>query len=894
MGNKLLVLGVSLFLMVLLVTAMPGNKNTIKLQVFEKKFSVSDGGYVLDEIIVKFKPGTSSKIISKLNSGQGAFIRHGSPYAKFRRIKIPRGKTVSEMVEVYREDPNVEYAEPNYIAHALMVPNDPYYGLQWHLDNAEYGGIGMEEAWDSSTGSGVTVAIVDTGIAYEDYQVSWFERYYKAPDLADTCFVAGYDFVNDDTHPNDDSSPGHGTHVAGTVAQSTDNNLGVAGVAFNACLMPVKVLGSGGSGTYADVAEGIIWAADHGAQVISLSLGGNSPSTTLENAVAYAYNKGVTVIAAAGNEGSGTISYPAAYDDYVIAVGATQYDETRAPYSNYGLSLDLMAPGGNTNLDQNGDGYVDGVLQQTYEKTGWRSISWGYYFMQGTSMATPHVSGVAALLIAKGNAVTPDEVRAALQETADDLGSPGRDDTYGWGLIDAYAALQWASTPNTPPTAGDQSATTDEDATVGITLTATDPENDPLTYSIVSGPSNGALTGTVPSVTYTPDVNYNGGDSFTFKANDGKADSNIAIVLITVNPVNDPPVADDQSVETTQDTAVSITLTASDVDGDSLTYSIIDNPLHGSLSGTASSVTYTPDMGYTGEDSFTFKANDGKEDSNVATASITVTGVNHAPVADDQSVTTDEDTAVDIALIATDPDGDTLVYSVVAGPSHGSLTGTAPDLTYMPELNFNGVDSFTFKVNDAQVDSNIAMVSLTVNPVNDLPVADDQSVTIIQDILVDITLTASDVDGDSLAYSVVSWPSHGSLSSIAPSVTYTPETGYTGTDSFTFRANDGTADSNNIATVSITVNPATQKCWSAEYNYLKRNRDQFKKFCKCAEGNYGYQSYSYARGRKTVYQYTDAGNNENWETKSVSTYYPAYKIRCTDGYWYYTNVDYPV
>lgn len=384
--------------------------------------------YVSDEIIVRFK----------------------GDLKPFRVIKVPESR-VGEMIKKYLARADVEYAEPNFYVQALMVPNDEYYSYQWHLDNPEYGGIGMEEAWDISTGSGVTVAIIDTGVAYENYRESWWRKYEQAPDLANTCFVAGYDFVNDDTHPNDDSSPGHGTHIAGTIAQSTNNSIGVAGIAFNSCLMPVKVLDSNGRGTYADLAQGIRWAVDNGAKIINLSLGGSEPSTTLENAVAYAYNNGVTVIAAAGNDGSAELSYPAAYNDYVIAVGATQYDESLAPYSNYGSSLDLVAPGGNNSLDQNNDGYADGVLQQTYEKVGWRGISWGYYFMNGTSMAASHVSGVSALLIANGNASTPDEIRTALQETAEDLGEPGRDNTFGYGLVNASAALGGILAPPPPP-----------------------------------------------------------------------------------------------------------------------------------------------------------------------------------------------------------------------------------------------------------------------------------------------------------------------------------------------------------------------------------------------------------------------------------------------------------
>ena len=368
------------------------------------------GEYAPDEIIVKFKGGKEP----------------------FRVIKVPEGK-VGEQVAEYLKKADVEYAEPNYIAYAQLIPNDPYYKYQWHLDNSVYGGIKMEKAWNVSTGAGVTVAVIDTGIR-------------KGTDLAKTCFAPGYDFVNKDKDPTDDN--GHGTHVAGTVAQSTNNSLGVAGVAFDSCLMPIRVLDAKGSGTYANIALGIRFAADNEAKVINLSLGGSSDSTTLKDAVAYAYKKGVTIVAAIGNDNKPTAIYPAAYDEYVIAVGATQYDETKAPYSNYGPSLDLVAPGGNTNLDQNKDGYADGVLQQTFTKRGVR-ITWGYYFYQGTSMASPHVAGVAALVLTvpikcdyDGNgSCSPTEVRQRLEATAKDLGAIDKDNLYGSGLVDAEKAV---------------------------------------------------------------------------------------------------------------------------------------------------------------------------------------------------------------------------------------------------------------------------------------------------------------------------------------------------------------------------------------------------------------------------------------------------------------------
>ena len=219
---------------------------------------------------------------------------------------------------------------------------------------------------------------------------------------------------------------------------------------------------------------------------------------------------------------------------------------------------------------------------------------------------------------------------------------------------------------------------------------------------------------------------------------------------------NTAPVANAQSVTTNEDTAKAITLTGSDADGDPLTYSVVTNPAHGTLSGTAPNLTYTPAANYNGADSFTFKVNDGKVDSAAATVSITVTAVNDAPVANAQSVTTNEDTAKAITLTGSDVDGNPLTYSVVTQPGHGTLAGTAPNLTYTPAANYNGADSFTFKVNDGTVDSASATVSITVTPVNDAPVANAQAVTTNEDTAKAITLTGSDVDGNPLTYSVVS------------------------------------------------------------------------------------------------------------------------------------------
>jgi len=287
--------------------------------------------YVPDEILVAFKPGTPDGVRYQVHQRCGAAFYYPSFSGRFEKVKFSNGKSVEEMVRAYERDSNVDYAEPNYIAHAFFVPNDPFYKYQWHFHSPDEGGTDLEKAWDISTGEGVIVAVVDTGVAYEDYR-----DFRQAPDLAGVSFVPGYDFVEDDTHPNDEN--GHGTHVTGTIAQRTNNGMGVAGAAFDCSIMRVRVLDKDGYGTYDAIVNGVDFAVENGAKVINMSLGSGQPSETLERSLAHAHEMGVTLVAAAGNEffwGSPT-SYPAAYDAYCITVGAVRYDGKRAPYSNVG------------------------------------------------------------------------------------------------------------------------------------------------------------------------------------------------------------------------------------------------------------------------------------------------------------------------------------------------------------------------------------------------------------------------------------------------------------------------------------------------------------------------------------------------------------------------------
>ena len=382
---------------------------------------------------------------------------------------------------------------------------------------------------------------------------------------------------------------------------------------------------------------------------------------------------------------------------------------------------------------------------------------------------------------------------------------------------------------NNPPVAVNDSYGLNQDTVLtvpaaGVLVNDTDADGNPLTAAQVTGPSHGTLTlNANGSFTYTPTSGYHGADSFTYKANDGAADSNVATVSLTINAVNHPPVAVNDSYSTNEDTTLSVTAPGvlandTDVDGNPLTAVLVATASHGTLTLNANgSFTYLPAANYNGPDSFTYRANDGTANSNTATVSITVNPVNDPPVAVNDSYSTNEDTTLSVTapgVLAndTDVDGNPLTAVLVATASHGTLTLNANgSFTYLPAANYNGPDSFTYRANDGTANSNTATVSITVNPVNDPPVAVNDSYSLNQDTVLTVPAAGvlvndTDADGDLLTAVQVSGPSHGTLTLNANgSFTYTPTSGYHGADSFTYKANDGTADSN-VATVSLTIN----------------------------------------------------------------------------------------
>ncbi|SFV63189.1 Chitinase [hydrothermal vent metagenome] len=370
---------------------------------------------------------------------------------------------------------------------------------------------------------------------------------------------------------------------------------------------------------------------------------------------------------------------------------------------------------------------------------------------------------------------------------------------------------------NRIPTATLQSVTIEENSTNNIiTLAGADADNNPLKFIINTKPTHGKLTGTPPNMKYTPTANYNGKDSFTFKVNDGKVDSIIAKVTITITDGTKPniiPTAKSQSITVNEDTKDNnITLQGINSDnGDTLKFEVETQPTHGTLTGTAPNMKYTPTADYNGTDSFTFKVNDGKVDSSSATVNITVKDVpepNLTPIAKSQSITVDEDTTDNkITLQGINSDnGDTLKFRLASEPRYGKLTGTPPNIKYTPNADYYGTDSFKFKVNDGNVDSATATVTITVKKFNHIPTATAQSITFDEDTTDNIiTLKGADSDNDALAFKIESQPVNGKLTGTPPNMKYTPNADYYGNDNFTFKVNDGTEDSNN-AKVDITIN----------------------------------------------------------------------------------------
>ncbi len=394
-----------------------------------KPFHFKGLKYAPDQILVKFKPSLTEQMIeAEIAAYQTKKIRL-IPRIHVYQLQIPENLTVEEMLSLIRQNPDVDYAEPNYRAYIAVTPDDVYFKWQYALYNSgqEIGPPGSPRgtagadikapsAWEETKGDEkVVIAVIDTGVDF------------KHPDLRNKILSSGPDYANDDNQAKDDN--GHGTFVAGIAAAESNNSEGIAGVAWNCKIIPIKAMDEEGSGYYSWIIQAIIWATDHEADVINLSLGGEEPAQSLKDAVRYASENNVVVASAAGNDGA-SVLYPAAYDEYCLAVAATDYDDNWPSWSNSGSEVDVAAPGER----------IVGPVPTWY----WGPGSFPYGYGSGTSAATPHAAGLAALIKSIKPWLTASEIINIICYSADDVNSsqfPGKDKFIGYGRINMEKAL---------------------------------------------------------------------------------------------------------------------------------------------------------------------------------------------------------------------------------------------------------------------------------------------------------------------------------------------------------------------------------------------------------------------------------------------------------------------
>jgi VCBS repeat-containing protein len=387
------------------------------------------------------------------------------------------------------------------------------------------------------------------------------------------------------------------------------------------------------------------------------------------------------------------------------------------------------------------------------------------------------------------------------------------------------ATFQSSNQINQAPQVDAQSFSSDEDTIINGQVIATDIENDVLSYSLLSQPANGTVTlnSATGSFVYTPNANYNGPDSFLVTVTDDNGNSTTATIGVTIAPVNDAPVSSNQNLSTQEDTSVSGQVIASDIEGDTLTYSITSNATNGTVTLNAATGTfvYTPNPNYNGSDSFVVTINDGNGGTTTSLITIGVTPVNDAPISNNQSLVTDEDVAINGQVIASDVDGDTLNYSVSGQPANGVVTldPATGTFVYTPNVNYNGSDSFVVTISDGNGGTTTSLINVGINPVNDAPVSSNQNLTTPEDTSVTGQVVASDIDGDTLAYSVSGQPTNGSvtLNLATGSFVYTPNANYNGSDSFVVTISDGNGGTT-TSLITIGVAPVNDAPVSSNLN----------------------------------------------------------------------------
>jgi len=628
------------------------------------------------QILVGFKAGITQPQIASVHLQLGGRAKETIAALGTQVVSVPAG-TVGQSIRRYASHPWVDYAEPDYIAQVVAEPDDPHFDRQWGMHKVE-----APAAWDVTTGSSdVIIAILDTGVDQNH------------PDLKDK-IVKNANFSESSTV---DDVHGHGTHVAGIAAAITNNGIGVAGLGYDSSLMNLKVMGDDGRGRYSWIANGITWAADNGAQVINMSVGGTASSTTLEHAVNYAWSKGVVIVAGAGNNGDSSPFYPAYYAN-CIAVAATDGHDNRASWSNYGTWVDLAAPGVSIYSTVRGSRYGN---------------------MSGTSMAAPHVAGLAALVFTtvsdtNGSGLLNEEVRARIESTCDDIGVQG----IGAGRINAARAVAAGEIEPQPDVdlvlAADPASVAEADTTITYTYTVTNTGQLDLTGIVVTDDDFGQIE--LNATTLAPGASTSGTATYTVTQDD--IDSGHDIVS-TATVTCDQGVTDSDSTTVTivQEAGLEIVTSADPAEvssaGDVITYSYdVTNTGKVTLTG----IVVTDDQAG-GIDLTADELAPGASTSGTATYTVTQDNIDSgndivstATVTCDQGVTDSDTTTVTVG--APDPAG------VAISPTDHSAQGwPEEDVVYEFTVQNTGNASDTYDISvTSDWDSSVTPQTLTLEP----------------------------------------------------------------------------------------------------------------------------------------------------------------------------------
>jgi VCBS repeat-containing protein len=690
-------------------------------------------------LIVYFHQGVTPAQQAVVHAALGGTVVYVSQLVGWQLVQLPAGTSVEVGRAQYAARPEVAIADADFMTQPCLTPNDTFYASHQYAPQL----CNCETAWDTWTGHpSVVVAICDTGVygGHPEFTGRMWTNTGEIPSngidddgngyIDD---VSGWNTVEGNNNPRCPSAEGfggcHGTHCAGIACATGNNSQGIAGVAWQTTIMPVRCI-SAFSSPSSVVMAGVAYAVTNGADIISMSLGGGY-STAWNPTIAAANAADIVVVCAAGNDSkefttaTSTWTSPVCNDDdvyppvsnWIIGVACVDSSNHKSSASNYSDDynlVDVSAPGVS--------------IYSTFDP----AMGFGSYnYMSNTSMACPFVAGECGLFRSAypgwNVAQVVQAVRAAVENI--DAQNPTYAGKLGTGRVDFSAAPV-----NQAPVANNDGYSTNEDTTLnvaapGVLGNDTDADSDPLTAHLSSGPSHASsftlnLNG---SFTYTPDTNWNGTDSFQYRAYDGSLYSNVATVQITVNAVNDAPVADNDAYTTDEDTTLNVAAPGvldgdTDADGDPLTAQLDTGPAHAQsfMLNPDGSFLYDPDLNWFGTDTFTYHANDGTADSNVAIVTITVNPVNDPPVANDDDYETDEDVVLNVAAPGvlgndTDVENDPLTAVLDDGVDHGTLVLNADgSFTYTPNADFAGIDTFTYHANDGDLDSNIATVTITV------------------------------------------------------------------------------------------------------------------------------------------------------------------------------------